>query len=169
MIMKKGFIIPVFLVMVCLFLSCGQSFDIDPNGREVVIDFSDSGYNVVSPHVFIQNYQTGKRADITFLINNKSSRAIEATLVKIFNVQPENNPTLAGKGYQSIPQEYTDWIVIPHLTSIQVNKSARYTMTLQIPKGIELPKRWTFVVSAASNTGGFFQVGFGVWIVVNMR
>lgn len=167
--MKKGIIIPLLLALVCLFASCGQSYKIKSDSQEDVIDFYDNGFSNQCPHILIDNYKVGKRADITFLINNKSNQDIDAQLVKVFNVNPENDPALAGMDYQSIPPEYTDWIVIPRLAMIPIGKSARYTMTIQIPKGIELPRKWAFVVWASSGLGGFPRVDFGVWIVVNMR
>lgn len=167
-------ILTVILTLCLIIPACSSSkvdMNLDPDGKQIVVDFTENGVAFTSAHVYIGAFTKGKPVVANVLINNRTGQSIKASLDKVFDVDPENDPILAGKGYVAVPSYYSDWIDIPKTGYIEDGKSAGYAVSLYIPNTItdEIPKKWTFVITFASNTGGLVQVGGGVWVVVDMR
>ena len=167
--MKVRYVFISMVVMLAMISGCGNVAD--PDRGEVAVVFTDDGFELTSAHVYVSDYQQGKRADITFFITNNTGGDIKAEVAKVFNVTPEKDSTLEGKGYVAVPAYYADWIKIPMTGDIAPGRAARYTAALEVPNDTpeEVPDKWAFVVVLASNTGGFTQVAGGVWVVVDMR
>ena len=167
--MKVKYTFIFLAVMLAMIGGCDNVTD--PDRGEVAAVFTENGYELTSAHVYVRDYQQGKRADITFLVTNNTGQPITAEVTKIFNIDPENDSKLEGKGYVAVPSYYADWVKIPRTGEIAPSRSARYTAVMEIPNDTPdvVPDKWAFVVGMASNTGGFTQVAVGVWVVVDMR
>ena len=185
-------VVYVFISLVVILAMIGGCGNVDAPTEASVV-FTENGIELTSAHVYVSDYQQGKRADITFFITNNlgdvnktiviSNNGTDNTtglsanmtsnfeMTKVFNVTPENNSHLEGKGYVAVPAYYADWIKIPPIGDIAVGRSKRYTAVMEVPYNTpeKVPGKWAFVVVLASNTGGFTQVSCGVWIVVDMR
>ena len=121
--MKVKYAFICLAVVLAMIGGCGNVTD--PDRGEVAAVFTENGYELTSAHVYVGDYQQGKRADITFLVTNNTGQPITAEVTKIFNIDPENDSKLEGKGYVAVPSYYADWVKIPRTGEIAPGRSAR--------------------------------------------
>jgi hypothetical protein len=140
-------------------------------GPEINIEFNNNGFKVKSARVFINNLAKGGKAEISYRVLNITRNAIAIDLYNEFNIDPENDSELKGKGYIAVPSYYSDWIDLPTKRTIETGKEISFTMIIKIPKNTleVIPPKWAFITVLSSNAGGFLEVSPGIIVVITMR
>lgn len=176
--MKKHWIISlvaVFLALIAIAVSVSvfikKADKTIETADEITVTFSEQGFSQKVTEVRIDSYAKNLEAGINYCLVNKTGYDIEPSIIRVFDVNPDDYSVIEGQGYKAVPDYYQDWIDIPSMGMISENATARYTIKLKIPGSYEgkVPNRWAFQTVARSGTGGMYQVAPAVWWLVNMR
>lgn len=176
--MKKGVVISLAAVLLALVaVAVSVSVFIRHNDKtietaeEITVTFSEQGFSQRVTEVRIGSYAKNLEAGVTYCLINNTGYDIEPSIIRVFDVHPEDYSVIEGQGYAVVPDYYQDWIDIPKMGMLMDGESARYTIKLKIPGSYEgaVPTHWAFQTVARSGTGGMYQVAPAVWWLVNMR
>ena len=132
----------------------------------------DIGYTQDIGWVKVKGYHKGGEADIIYSVTNKiPDTEIKVAFDKIFMVNPDDKEAIKGKGYQTVPGYYSDWIDTSSTGTLKFGESAEYMIVLKIPSDAieEIPEKWVFQTIADVNVGGFTQVAPATWWTIDMR
>jgi hypothetical protein len=130
------------------------------------------GYTQDIGWVKVKGYHKGGEADIIYSVTNKiPDTDIKVAFAKLFMVNPDDKQALKGKGYQTVPDYYSDWVDTSATGTLKFGETAEYMIVLKIPAAAieEVPDKWVFQTIADVDVGGFTQVAPATWWTIDMR
>ena len=140
----------------------------------VYIDVSsDRVISTDSGKVVISNYYGGARAECPIVLTNYSSSFINVGLAYVDIDSPKPTTSLQADGTE-LPYTWwpaKDWVKIQdNVVTLLSNESKGTMVVLEVPQGIEMPKRWEFriLVNDVSQQGAM-QTAFEERYLVDVK
>ena len=136
----------------------------------VTLTVKDNGFAFDGKDIHISNYAPGSRAEITYVIVNKSENKIKPEIYLRLNVDPSTYSL--GKNYNTTPSYYSDWVDVPMCGTISPGDTKMYNVVLRVPADCQevFPEKWAFKVGVdPGNQDGMMSNTCAVWWRVDMK
>ena len=134
----------------------------------VVITNTENGISESASRINVRNFHSGARAEVVFLVENKSGRDIYPCLDIKLDVNTSDYDV--AKDYENAPASILSWFDVPEIEMIKHGETKTFVLGIEMPKdALKFADKWAFMTECSGDTGGRVQTAVGLWWLIDMR